>query len=461
MEVDGRRAVVIGLGVSGRAAARLLAARGARVLASDSDRPEGADEELGALERTGVEVEMGGHRPRLTADADLVVLSPGVDPSQGPAAEALETGCRVVSEVEAASWFYEGHIVGITGSNGKSTVTALCAAMLQRAGVRAAAGGNLGRAFADLVLEEPGIEVMVLELSSFQLERVEHFRAHTGMLLNITPDHLDRYPDMAAYAAAKARLWDGQQSEDWALFGADDPGAARLSAGAPGFRIPVSLLSGPVRPGVRLERREGEEVAVAELPGMEEQILFDVSAVPLAGRHNAANAMFAAAAAARQGARREHIEEMLGDFRALPHRLERVGERDGVVFYNDSKATNVDAARAALTSFDGGVVLIAGGRHKGSSYAPLAEELERCGEAAVLIGQAAAYLEEELEGILPLHRAGTLEEAVERAWELARPGDVVLLAPACSSFDMFDDYTHRGRVFTGAVRRITEGAAEV
>ncbi|MFO7768108.1 MAG: UDP-N-acetylmuramoyl-L-alanine--D-glutamate ligase [bacterium] len=460
MDLGGKRAVVIGLGVSGRAAARLLSARGARVLASDSGRPEGAGAELDDLRGAGVEVETGGHRPGLTESADLVVLSPGVDPSAGPAAEALAAGRKVVSEVEAASWSFDGRIVGITGSNGKSTTTSLCAAMLQRAGVRAAAGGNLGRAFSDLVLEEPDIEVMVLELSSFQLERVEDFRAHTGVLLNVTPDHLDRYPDMAAYSAAKARLWEGQEEEDWALFGADDPGAVRVSAPAPGFRIPVSRLSGPQRPGVWVERRGGGEAAVAALPGMEERVLFSLSSVPLPGEHNAANAMSAAAAAARYGAGREQIEEALRGFKALSHRLERVGEREGVVFYNDSKATNTDAARAALTGFDEGVVLIAGGKHKGSSYAPLARELARCGKAAVLIGEARPHLLAELEGSVPLHEADSLEEAVGRAWELARPEGVVLMAPACSSFDMFDDYKHRGRVFTGAVRRITESGGE-
>lgn len=457
MDLAGARAVVIGLGISGRAVSRLMARRGARVLASDAARPSDPEGELKELERLGVAVETGGHSRNLLDGADLVVLSPGVDPSAGPAAEAIGRGMKVLSEVEVASWFFEGSIVGITGSNGKSTTTALAAHLLKGGGVRAVAGGNLGRAFSRIVEEEPEADVLVLELSSFQLERVDTFRAETGVLLNITPDHLDRYPDMTAYAAAKARLWEGQVATDWAIHSADDPGARDASAGARGLRIPFTTGGGAASPGVWVRSESGRSVVTADLPGIGGPLdLFEAADVPLPGMHNLGNAMAAATVAARYGVSPARIQEAMRSFRGLPHRLELVGEADGVRFYNDSKATNVESAVAALSGFPSGVVLIAGGKHKGSSYGPLREPLGRCGRAAVLIGQAADRLADDLEGCLPLQLAGTMAEAVIQAFALARPDGVVLLAPACSSFDMFDDYTHRGRTFTEAARRIID-----
>jgi UDP-N-acetylmuramoylalanine--D-glutamate ligase len=449
------RVVVIGLGVSGRAASLMLARRGARVLGSDLAEEPMSEAEARVLEEAGVAVETGRHSPTLLDGVDLVLLSPGVDPSLGPAADALQRGLRVVSEIEAASWFYNGTIVGITGSNGKSTTTALAAEMMTSGGVRAVPGGNLGRPFATIVDDETEIEVVVLELSSFQLEQVEAFRAHTGVLLNVTPDHLDRYPDMDAYVAAKARLWENQQAGDWAIFGADDPRASRLASHASGIRIPITLGDRPEGYGAWIEDRSGNDVAVAALPGDKEEVdLFETSDVPLPGSHNLTNALAAASAARRMGVEPDAIRRALSRFQGLPHRLQHVGSVGGVAFYDDSKATNVESATAALEGFDEGVVLIAGGKHKGSSYEPLRDGLRECGQAAILIGEATRYMRAELEGPVPVHEAESLEQAVEMAYELARPSGIVLLAPACSSFDMFTSYRHRGEVFQTSVQRI-------
>jgi UDP-N-acetylmuramoylalanine--D-glutamate ligase len=454
--VSGARIVILGLGVSGRSAAGLLARRGARVLASDTASAPAPPEELAGLEALGVEIETGGHSRTLLDGADLVILSPGIDPATGPAAAALERGMKVVSEIEAASWYFDGPVIGITGTNGKSTTTELTAAMLRAGGISAAAGGNLGRAFSAIAVEEPDLEVIVLELSSFQLELVDEFRAETGIVLNVTPDHLDRYPSEAAYEAAKARLWLGQKPEDWAICNADDDGAIRLARSAPGVRLPFTLHDRPGETGAWIETYGGTPHAVAKLPGHDGiEPLFAVADSPLAGPHNLSNAMAAALAARRYGVRIDSITAAMKDFRALPHRLEPVGEIAGVRFFNDSKATNVASARAALSGFDSGVVLIAGGTYKGIPFLPLREELSRCGTAAVLIGESRSRLLEDLAGTVPLHEAETLEEAVAIAYRLADSGGVILLAPACSSFDMFTDYRERGDRFREAVARLS------
>jgi UDP-N-acetylmuramoylalanine--D-glutamate ligase len=452
VDVGGQKTVVIGLGASGRAAARFLARRGARVFASDISAGVLSEAEIGELEQAGITVETGGHSAGLLDSAELVVLSPGVDPAGGVAAEAISRGIPTVSEIEVAARACETPLIGITGSNGKSTTTALAAEMLQASGIRTVAGGNLGRAFASIVDEEADLEVIVLELSSFQLELIETFRAGTGVLLNVTPDHLDRHPTLEAYEAAKARLWANQLADDWAIYSADDPGAVRLTETAGSEKIPVTLGSEPAGFGAWIGTRNAERVAIARLPGHEaEEVLFPVASCPLPGPHNLGNALAAAVAARRYGAESGAIERALRDFRGLPHRLELIADKEGVRFYNDSKATNVDSARAALSGFESGVVLIAGGRYKGVPFTPLHGELARCGRAAVLIGESRPWLKAELDGSVPLHEAESLAEAVTLARDLARPEGIVLLAPACSSFDMFSNYEERGDLFRQAV----------
>lgn len=453
MDVAGLRIVVIGLGVSGRAVAKLLARRGARVLVSDVAPEPVIPVADASLEQYGVVVETGGHSRTLLDGADLVVLSPGVNPSAGPAAEALKRDMKVVSEIEVASWYFDGSIAGITGSNGKSTTTAMAAEMMAAGGLEVAAGGNLGYAFSAIVDEKPAVEVIVLELSSFQLEQIDTFRAETGVLLNVTPDHLDRHPTVESYEAAKARLWEGQRNGDWAIYGADDPGASRLTREVKGTKIPFSLVGREGSVGAWIEERGGQSFAMAALPDQEEpRVLFDATEVPLPGSHNLANALAAAVVARRYGIDPDAISEGLRQFKGLPHRLEMAGEIGEVSFWNDSKATNVESARAALTGFDSGVVLIAGGKYKGISFDPLRDELSRCGIAAVLIGEARPHLLKDLDGIVPLYQEESLEAAVDKAYRLARPRGVVLLAPACSSFDMFTNYEERGDLFKETVR---------
>jgi len=464
VDVTGRKTVVIGLGVSGRAVARHLARRGAQVRASELSPDVVPADEVGELESLGVMVETGGHARDLLEKADLVVLSPGVDPAGGVAAEAIAKGIPTVSEIEAASWDCTIPLIGITGSNGKSTTTALAAQMLQAGGIRAVAGGNLGRPLAEIIEAESDLDAIVLELSSFQLELIDTFRVETGVLLNVTPDHLDRHPTLAAYEAAKARLWENQRAGDWLVYSADDSGAVRLSATAPAELVPFTLGAEPAGNGAWFTDSGADRAAVARLPGSDtDQILFSAASCPLPGSHNLGNALAAAVTARRHGAAPAAIEQALASFRGLPHRLELVGEREGVRFYNDSKATNVDSARAALSGFERGVVLIAGGKYKGVPFTPLRSELARCSKAAVLIGESRPYLRTELDGTVPLCEADTLIEAISAAYELARPDGVVLLAPACSSFDMFSSYEERGDLFRSAVRELmaAETAGEV
>lgn len=458
MELAGVRVVVIGLGVSGRAAALLLARRGARVTGSDSSPDPMSADEMVLLEQAGITVETGGHGPALLDGTDMVVLSPGVDPGSGPAAAARERGLKVVSEIEVASWYFEGEIVGITGTNGKSTVTAMAAEMLSTGGVRTVPGGNLGRAFSTIVDEDEGIEVVVLELSSFQLEQIDRIHVGTGVVLNITPDHLDRYSGFEAYEAAKTRLWEGQNDDDWAIYCADDQGAARSVEKTSGIKIPFTLGKRPGEWGGWIELRQGVEKAVVSIPGESEPVpLFTVDDLTLPGPHNLSNALAASMVARRFRVEAEAIGEALRRFRGLPHRMELVAQSEGVRFFDDSKATNVESAKAALSSFISDVVLIAGGRHKGSSYLPLKEELLRCGKAAVVIGESSSQMKEELEGSVPLYEEKSLNRAVKRAYQLARPEGVVLLAPACSSFDMFDNYVERGEIFQKSVLELVGG----
>ena len=452
MEIAGVRVAVIGLGVSGRAAARLLAHRGARVTGSDSSPDPMSADEMVMLQQSGITVETGGHSPALLDGIDMVVLSPGVDPESGPAAEAVERGLKVVGEIEVASWYFEGEIVGITGTNGKSTATSMAAEMLSAGGVRTVPGGNLGRAFSTIVDEKEEIEVVVLELSSFQLEQIDRFHVGTGVVLNITPDHLDRYSGYEAYEAAKTRLWEGQNDDDWAIYSADDQGAASTVEKTSGIKIPFTLGKRPGEWGGWIELQQGVEQAVVSIPGESEPLpLFTANDLTLPGPHNLSNALVASLVARRFGVGAEAIGEALRGFRGLPHRMELVAQSEGIRFYDDSKATNVESAKAALSSFVSDVVLIAGGRHKGSSYLPLRDELLRCGKAAVLIGESSGQMKEELKDSVPLYEEDSLDQAVQRACRLAKPEGVVLLAPACSSFDMFNNYVDRGEAFQKSV----------
>jgi UDP-N-acetylmuramoylalanine--D-glutamate ligase len=449
MPLADKRVLVVGLGRSGIAAAQLCAARGARVTVTDK---RSATELAAAVAKlpAGVAHELGGHRRESFVGADLVILSPGV-PEIPELAAARAAGVEITGELELASRFVSATIVAITGTNGKSTVTTLVGEMLRATGHPTFVGGNLGEPLAEAV-GTPAAEVggfCVVEVSSFQLETTETFRPRVAVLLNITPDHLDRYAGLEGYAAAKARIFAAQTPDDFAVVNFDDPLAVRASAAArarrEGFSIVESLATGAWLGGPLLLKLPGQapESYPADLPWL------------LGQRHNQANALAALLAARLAGAAPAEARAGLLAFRALSHRMELVADADGVAYYDDSKGTNVGAVVAALDGFPRPVVLIAGGRDKGGDYAPLAEALGRVGRAAILIGEAADKMQAAFAPVLPVERAPTLETAVEAARRWARPGDAVVLSPACSSFDMFRDYAHRAEVFRSAVAHLS------
>lgn len=451
MQLRGKTVLVVGLAQSGLSAVRLLCARGARVIANDR-RDEAQLGRIAAQARTaGAKLELGGHDPHLFTSVDRIVVSPGV-PSL-PALEAAErAGVPIIGEVELAASLLHGTLVGITGTNGKSTVTSLIGNMCERTGRPTFVGGNLGEPLSDAVGSPADCDdgFCVVELSSFQLERARQLRCHVAVLLNVTEDHFDRYASFAEYAAAKGRIFHGQGREDVAVVPQDDA-LCRSLARAGAARI------------VEFGGRHGEaRVDEATLLDAESGLRVPVAELGLQGAHNLSNACAAASAARCVGVPPESIAEVLREFRGLPHRMQHVADVDEVAFYDDSKATNVGAAVAALrglASRGGSVVLIAGGKDKGGDYAPLCEALKKRGRAVVLIGEAADRLHEALNGSgLPLQHAAGMAEAVERAYALARPGDAVLLAPACASFDMFRSFGHRGDVFQQAVEALAGGA---
>lgn len=438
---------MVGLASSGLAAAELLVSQGAAVIAVDAKPLEQLPGAAQALARLGVPFRP--QSPEALAGAECVVISPGVPAGLEILDEARRRGVPVIGEVELAFRFLQGEIIGITGSNGKTTTTALVGHLLQQCGIPAQVGGNIGTVPASAMVRSsrPG-QWNVLELSSFQLETIQRFRARIGVALNVTEDHLDRHGSFERYAAAKARLFENQTAEDWAVLNADDPvtrGYATMTAA----RTLWFSLTRRVEPGAWLEQ------GVLMLGG---EPLLPASDVPLRGRHNLENILAGSLAAFLAGAPASGIAAAIRTFRAVEHRLEYVDTIRGVAYYNDSKATNVSSAVKAVEALQGPLWIILGGKDKGGSYAPLAEALRNKARAALLIGQAAPLIARALEGLMPVVPCGTLEAAVAFAAENARPGDTVLLAPACASFDQFENYEHRGRVFKQLVARLASEA---
>jgi UDP-N-acetylmuramoylalanine--D-glutamate ligase len=462
MNLAGKNVVVVGLGKSGLAAARLLGESGATVVLNDKKTleelgPQGLAA-LALVKSAGsITLSLGGHPSAIFSAADLIVLSPGV-PVLPEVTAARARGAKVWSEVELASRFIQSPIVGITGSNGKSTVTTLVGLMAQRGPRPVFVGGNLGDALTLAVGTDAAKAggLVVAELSSFQLEDIEAFRCDVAACLNVTDDHLDRHGTFAAYAAAKGRIFQNQRRTDHAVVPAGDELCLSLArAGAAQLH---TFWNGPDSKG------EGEvRVEQGLIVDPENGLRFPVAELPILGLHNQANACAAALMARLSGIPVADIEATLASFRGLPHRMVRVRVLEGVSYFDDSKATNVGAAVAALdglSGLPGKVILIAGGVDKGGSYGPLEDRLKNLGRAVVLIGTAASLIRGALSGAgLPLVDAGSMEEAVSAARSLAKAGDAVLLAPACASFDMFQGYAHRGDVFAAAVNALQEGGA--
>lgn len=447
IDLAAKRALVVGLARTGVVTALFSAGYGATVTATDQ-RPEAELGETAAkLRAAGVKLELGGHNPDSFLNQDLIVVSPGV-PAKLPALElARARGIPVWSEIELAWRFLRGKLIAITGSNGKTTTTSLVAHILQTASIPTLVGGNIGTPLLALVENSMDTSVTVAEISSFQLETIEKFRPEIGVLLNLTPDHLDRHASFDEYALAKMRMFENQIERDIAVLNADDPEITRRMPTKPHifwFSRQKRVAAGAfLRDEQIFFRNEGSEVALAR----REQI-------PLRGEHNVENVLAACAAAYLAGADPGAIASGIRTFKGVEHRLEFVAEISGVQFYNDSKATNVDAAVKAIEAFPGPLIVILGGKDKGSPYTPLRELLHERAHMAILIGAAAKKIAEDLGDSVPLKNVGTLDRAVETAMQNAQAGDTVLLAPACSSFDQFENFEHRGRAFKELVANL-------
>ena len=450
-DLEGVRVLVVGLGKSGLAAARLAASHGARVLVTDRR----SERELGAVvaraRDVGATVHAGGHPPALAAEADLIVISPGVPPTIELLEHARRFDLPIWGEVELAAHFCRGRVVGVTGSNGKSTVTALAGHVLRGAGVPGGTGGNLETPFADLLALDGPDAVHAVELSSFQLETVETLRPEVAIVLNLSPDHLDRYPSLEAYGRAKARLLEVQRPEGFALLNADDEPSRVFREHVRG-RLHLFSTREPVEHGAYM--RDGRLVLITE-HGEDDPI--DAAELPLAGEHNLSNALAAALACRLVGVEPDAIAEGLRSFAPLPHRLQHVRSVGGVTFYNDSKATNPASTACALSSFGHGRVhLILGGRDKGADWTELEEPLRCHARQVLLVGEAAPALKRRFEGAVPMTDCDTVGRAVEAAFEAAETGDVVLLAPGCASFDQYESFEQRGEDFVRRVGALAE-----
>jgi UDP-N-acetylmuramoylalanine--D-glutamate ligase len=447
VELKNKRVLVVGLGKSGLAAARFLKARGARVTVSDA-RPTTLIAELPQLLDEGFVVESGSHGLLTFRRQDLIVVSPGVPMNVPELATVRAVGAHIIGELELGWRFLQGEVVAITGSNGKTTTTTLVGEILKADGRPTLVGGNIGLPVVELAGESTAETWSVLEVSSFQLETVETFMPRIAMVLNITPDHLDRHGSFEAYAAAKARITEFQTGEDFLVLNAEDVQAQGVAAKT---RAQISWFSGKrrVKQGAFVH---GESVFFCATEGAQPEAVMPVAEIPLAGAHNVENVLAAVCAARLAGVASEVIRGAVAGFKAVEHRLEFVREVGGVRYLNDSKATNVDAAMKAVSSFAGGVWLILGGKDKDSDYTTLGPLLRERVKTVITIGSAAEKIERELAGVVKIESAETLERAVRLAAEQAVAGDTVLLAPACASFDQFKNYEERGRVFKALVQ---------
>jgi UDP-N-acetylmuramoylalanine--D-glutamate ligase len=437
--------VVVGAARSGIAAAELLLRRGARVLMTER---RDDFEQASALRHAGIEVELGGHSAATFDSADLVVTSPGVPPDEPGLVSARTRGVEVIGEVELASRWLRGRVIAVTGTKGKSTTTTLLGRMIAADGKRVLVGGNIGVPLSSQVEDSTPEAIHAVEVSSFQLETTTTFRPWIALWLNLAADHLDRHPNVEEYARAKARIFANQRAEDWAVVNLDDPIVLAHSEGIASRRVGFSPL-GSSGDGFSVD---GEWIVRRTATSAER--LVPVSAVELTGRHMLGNVVAAVATASVAGISTSAMVASLKGFRGLEHVMEPSGRIGGVTFVNDSKATNIEAARRSIESFPGRLVALVGGHFKGGDFHDLREALASRGRAVVAMGEAAPLVREALADLLPVIDAASMREAVERGYEAARPDGIVLLAPACASFDWFRDYAERGRAFKEEVERL-------
>lgn len=443
LELIGKKVLVVGLGKSGLAAALFLRHNGAQVTVSDVRSAEALANDIPGLLEEGIMVEAGGHGLLTFRRQDLIVVSPGVPLDTPELVQVRSFGLPVIGELELAARFLKGKTVAITGSNGKTTTTALLGEILKQAGLHALVGGNIGVPVVALIDESTSATWTVLEVSSFQLESTDKFQPNIAVILNITPDHLDRHGSFENYALAKERIFAAQNENDCVVLNADNVRAAQAATRS-SARVYWFSVEHPVPRGAWLE--QGQLVFRPDAESPAEQVI-PLKEIPLKGAHNVENVLAAVCAARLAGAPADAIRRAIQKFQAVEHRLEFVASVNGVEFYNDSKATNVDATAKAVAAFESGIHLILGGKDKGSDYTQLAQLLRARVRAVYTIGSAAAKIESQLRGVVSIHSCETLDNAVSAAASAARSGEVVLLAPACSSFDQFENYEHRGRVF--------------
>ncbi len=443
MDLKGKRVLVVGLGKSGLAAALFLRHRGAQVTVSDVRSAEALAKDIPALLEEGIMVEAGGHGLLTFRRQDLIVVSPGVPLNTPELAQVKSFGLPVIGELELAARFIKGRTLAITGSNGKTTTTALLGEILKEAGLPTLVGGNIGVPVVSLIDQSTDNTWSVLEVSSFQLESTDQFHPSIAVILNITPDHLDRHGSFENYALAKERIFAAQDERDCVVLNADNVRAAEAATRSKA-KVYWFSVEHPVPQGAWLEAGQLVYRPAEEAPT---ETVMPLSGIPLKGTHNVENVLAAVCAARLAGAPADAIRKAIEKFQAVEHRLEFVATVNGVDFYNDSKATNVDATAKAVAAFESGIHLILGGKDKGSDYRLLAALLRSRARAIYTIGAAAAKIESQLRGVVSIHSCQTLENAVSAAASAAHPGDVVLLAPACSSYDQFENYEHRGRIF--------------
>jgi UDP-N-acetylmuramoylalanine--D-glutamate ligase len=447
--LSGRKVLVVGLGISGLWAARWLIGQGAVVSLSEI-RPE-SDLEPGIrseVQRLGAILETGGHRKKTFLDAEMIILSPGVRHDMEPLGAAIRSCIPVIGELELASRMIDTPMIGVTGTNGKSTVTSLVGSMIENAGLEVFVGGNIGTPLIAYAASERKVDYVVVEVSSFQLDTIDTFSPFVSVILNISPDHLDRYPDYEAYVESKLRIFSNQGPGQYVILNDDDKilSSVEISSEVSLLRFGIEEKKG------RQAFLENGEITVCLERAEAKRFSTEVFSLP--GMFNLENLLAAALCGMTIGIDSSAIQKTVDEFRGLPNRLECVAEIDGVVFYNDSKATNVDAAVRAITSFKRPLILLAGGRHKGADYGPLVSAARGRVKKAIFLGEAKDLLASSFKGAIPFFMAKDMDEAVSISFSIAKSGDAVLLAPACSSFDMFSDYSERGRVFKAAVERL-------
>jgi len=450
-----KKFLVVGLGKSGVACARFLKERGGVVTATDGKSIDDLGEDVQKLKDLGIRIEAGGHKIETFLDCDLIVLSPGVPMSIEPIREAKKRGIEVISEIELAYNFIKTPIIAITGSNGKTTTTTLIGQILKRAHKKVFVGGNIGNPLIEYIELGRGAEYVVAEISSFQLEGIRSFRPRVVIMLNISPDHLDRYLSYQDYIAAKARIFLNQREGDFAILNADDSVVSEMMNSFKDVRKVYFSQKKRMNKGIYLD---GNSI-ISEIGKQKHR--YSTESLKVRGVYNIDNIMASIAAAEICGCNPGDIQDAVNSFKGLEHRLEFVEEISGVKYYNDSKATNVGAVEKSLESFEQPIILIAGGRDKGTGYETLNELVKERVKKLILIGEAKEIILKSLGSLTQSLKADTLEEAVELAWSQSSHGDVVLLSPACSSYDMFNNYEERGEAFKAIVRKLKSKAYQI